>query len=48
MFTYIIKDLHTGKTVGRAYELRASASRRAEKMNLRYGAHRYAVFSLSK
>lgn len=44
MFSYIVKDLHTGKAIGREYELRASASRRAEKLNLKYGAHRYAVF----
>lgn len=43
--TYQIIDHHTGKPVSGvyAYAQRNRARNRAEKLNLQYGAHRYAA-----
>jgi hypothetical protein len=40
--TYQVIDLHTKKVMG-TYATRAAASRRADKLDLAYGAIRYVV-----
>lgn len=41
---YEVWDIQTGKRVSkRVYVTRKSASKAAERMNQKYGAHRYAV-----
>lgn len=40
---YEVIDLQTGRRVGRPYATRVAASRRANKLDLDYGAIRYQV-----
>ena len=41
---YNLTDLHTGKVIATyTYAQRNAARRRADKMDLAYGAHRYAA-----
>ena len=43
--TYMVKDLKTQKYVSSEYATRVRAQRRADKLDVEYGAHRYIVVS---
>lgn len=43
VWAYEVWDIHTGSKVGSIYATHKAANRRADRLNLAYGAHRYSV-----
>ena len=45
---YVIKDIKTGQQVGKPYQDAKRARRRADKLDLQYGAIRYRVVRINQ